>query len=208
MPVPCCGIELPADAKEAFWSLVDRRDPDECWPWTGNRNGAGYGRFSFAGRRVIASRAAWYFAHGTQPTLFVCHSCDNPPCCNPAHLWLGTSFDNLQDMAAKGRSPNQRKTHCKRGHEFTPENTLTKSKPGHVWRRCLVCRALLEGYQLRGRGRSQLSDDDVREIRRLRGGVSQRTLARRFGVAASTIHYAQRADTWPSIDQLREGVRK
>lgn len=93
----------PSD-EERFWSRVDRRGPDECWPWTGSRNPAGYGAFSRGGKRSNTHRVAWEMTHGPIPgRLHVLHACDNPPCCNPAHLSLGTHEDNMADMVAKGR---------------------------------------------------------------------------------------------------------
>ncbi len=91
---------------DSFWSRVDRREPDECWPWLGARRGRmGYGLFGFKHRRAVpAHRMAYLLSKGDIPKgMFVCHSCDNPPCCNPAHLWLGTHADNMADRHAKGR---------------------------------------------------------------------------------------------------------
>ena len=77
--------------------------PDECWLWVGSKNAAGYGVFSFRGRMRIASRIMWLRTYGAIPNLLVCHSCDNPACVNPGHLWLGTDLDNANDREAKGR---------------------------------------------------------------------------------------------------------
>lgn len=87
---------------------VDKRaGPDKCWPWVGGSLNEGYGCIrlgSSHGRIVLAHRAAWAIANGPIPDgLFVLHHCDNPPCCNPAHLFLGTHQDNMDDMVAKGR---------------------------------------------------------------------------------------------------------
>lgn len=74
-----------------------------CWPWTGARSEKGYGRFHALKARVYrAHRIAFYLATGEWPPA-VCHRCDNPPCCNPAHLRAGTPSDNSLEMWSKGR---------------------------------------------------------------------------------------------------------
>lgn len=85
----------------AFWSRVDVRSAGECWPWLGGRTAKGYGRH--CGER--AHRIAFALATGQEPgRSFVCHTCDNPPCCNPGHLWLGDAMLNNLDRDAKGRT--------------------------------------------------------------------------------------------------------
>lgn len=77
---------------------------DDCILWTGAIASNGYGKRQLHGRTVGAHRAAWEEAHGPIPDgLFVLHRCDNPPCCNVEHLFLGTHADNMRDMARKGR---------------------------------------------------------------------------------------------------------
>lgn len=89
---------------ERFWEKVDVRGPDECWPWLASTNPAGYGRFNVGGSNQIASRVAYELVNGPLGDgMQALHRCDNPPCCNPTHLFEGTNGDNIRDMFAKGR---------------------------------------------------------------------------------------------------------
>jgi len=92
------------DLAERFWSKVDKSS--DCWEWTASRLPAGYGRFSVNRKIITAHRAAYLLSCGAIPNgLHVLHKCDNPPCVNPDHLFLGTAKDNMRDKAAKGRQP-------------------------------------------------------------------------------------------------------
>ena len=78
----------------------------ECWLWSGCKDGSGYGMISVAGKMLKAHRLMWELVNGPIPRgMLVCHTCDTPACCNPAHLFLGTHRDNMQDKVCKGR-PN------------------------------------------------------------------------------------------------------
>jgi len=130
---------MDARAIERFWSKVDVRGRDECWEWQASGS-KGYGRLMMDGVTWGAHRLAFTLVKGRIPDgMCVLHSCDNPPCCNPAHLFIGTHADNMRDMAKKGRSSSSRKTHCPRGHALV-EGNLIKRRPGRVSRECLTCR--------------------------------------------------------------------
>lgn len=90
---------------ERFWNRVDMRSADECWEWTwGKQNGYGSIFWPPDNRTVHASRIAWMLTHGPIPDgLGILHHCDNPPCCNPAHLYAGDQAANTRDMVVRGR---------------------------------------------------------------------------------------------------------
>lgn len=107
-----CRFQAAVDAiPHRFWSQVDKSGgPNACWEWTGSlRNG--YGQMSYLDggktRNEGTHRVAWRLTNGPIPDgMFVCHACDNPPCCNPSHLFLGTALDNNRDANRKGRHPH------------------------------------------------------------------------------------------------------
>lgn len=81
-----------------------RKESSGCWIWIGQINNMGYGLARYDGRRMTAQRAIYMLLGGKlDPSLDLCHSCDNPPCVNPDHLFPGTRKDNMQDASRKGR---------------------------------------------------------------------------------------------------------
>lgn len=124
---------------------IERRDDalsTSCVEWQGARTDSGYGHFGRGGKTWLVHRAVYEAIYGPIPDgLFVLHACDNPPCYNLEHLFLGTAGDNIRDAVAKGRFVgwNTYRTHCKHGHEFTPENTLIQLRAGKPRRVCRTC---------------------------------------------------------------------
>lgn len=109
-PVRSRGRQLGwrADLEKRFWSKVAVGDgnPDECWEWQGSRRPNGYGLVSYEGQAIGAHRLVWLVTTGELPPddLHSCHTCDNPPCVNPSHLFLGTNWSNHLDAQLKGRA--------------------------------------------------------------------------------------------------------
>jgi hypothetical protein len=97
--------ELTDKQLKNFHAKIDKRGPDDCWEWLAGKV-TGYGSVMIHPFGMhLATRIMYYLATGKQPgSLCTCHTCDNPGCCNPAHLFLGTNADNVADKVAKGRA--------------------------------------------------------------------------------------------------------
>jgi hypothetical protein len=123
--------------REEFWNRVPLRNPNECWIWSGGKiNGYGtfWAKLGAVRKSIRAHRLSYAIANGKfDESLYVCHKCDNPPCVNPSHLFLGTSYDNMWDMIRKGR------------HKFSCRLPGTPIKPRTVQKQ-----DILEGFKDRG----------------------------------------------------------
>lgn len=166
------------DIHQRFWSKVDRGSEDECWEWQAYRNRQGYGDFELwnpatkTKKTAKAHRVAYELHHGEPPKGTVCHTCDNPPCCNPSHLYDGSPKSNARDREERGRNGWS-------SGELASRNTARGSR----------------------NGRTNLTEDSVREIRRLyaKGGISQQRLSEMFQVGQTRISSIVRRETWKHV---------
>lgn len=122
---------------------INKNKENDCWEWTGGTQSRGYGITGIpkTRKKIVTHRASYEAFIGEIPKgLYVCHKCDNPPCCNPNHLFVGTQKENLQDMVRKGRcNPHMlQKTHCPLGHPYNEENTYRHNNRRH----CKLCKRI------------------------------------------------------------------
>jgi hypothetical protein len=147
------------DDERRFWSYVESGPADSCWLWIGGKDCDGYGRLQVKGKSRPAHRLAWGFVNGAIPDgLYVCHTCANPPCVNPAHLWLGTNDENMADCTIKGRRPSG-------------DRNGTRTKPESVRRGESHCR-------------TKITWEQVQQILSARqAGAPSSQLAREYGLS-------------------------
>jgi hypothetical protein len=164
-----------------FDSKVRKAGPSDCWEWTGWKNTAhGYGRFDLNGKKVPAHRVAFAIHSGRFfADLLVCHTCDNPGCCNPSHLFLGTPGDNLLDAKIKGR--------------WTPRQKKPKPAPKP--------RPRGQEHHM-----AKLKEKDIAQIVICqKAGMTGKQIAAAFGVTRRSIVYVLSGKTWKHISGKRAG---
>jgi hypothetical protein len=145
--------------------LLPSRDPETCWEWQRSKDWNGYGLT----HRGIAHRLAYEAFVGPIPDgMLVLHTCDNPPCCNPAHLFLGTHFDNAADRDSKGRD----RPHGKGGPLLQWRTDMHRTSivfPSDVWERLIALSMERDEPMVRTVTRAIRRELDEADIMRVRG---------------------------------------
>ncbi len=188
----CFHDEFARARLEGFFSWAVR--VGECLEWTGTRNPHGYGRFSRRGRQELAHRVAYELAVGPIPDgLQVLHRCDNPPCVNPTHLWLGTPADNAHDRDTKGRRRTGISCGLRNGTYTHPERRPRGDRNGRRTKPESILRGDAAPWAI-------LTEATVRQIRvALQAGQTHRSLGAEYGVTRSAITRLARALSWRHV---------
>lgn len=190
-------IELTTDLISKFWLSIEKSsDSTTCWRWIGPKTDQGYGRVSAGKTDYRAHRVSWVIHNGRIPYGYViCHSCDNPECTNPSHLFIGTVIDNNADAIAKGRLQNQR--------------YLVSPLSATDYRALLaqMIRDRMRTRQTRGLRKgcasteSKLSESQVHKICQLLtlGAGTMRSIGAQFGVTNQCVHAIKSGRIWRQI---------
>lgn len=202
---------------ERFWSKVQKTDG--CWLWQGATTGAGYGGFNIKGDLIGAHRVAYELTFGPIPDgLLVCHTCDVRHCVNPAHLFLGTHTDNMQDCKTKGRTmvgdrnvsrahpeklPRGAQHWSKRYPERVPrgDRNGARKHPERLARGANHGSRLHPERILRGEHNphATLTTEQVLAIRALQGVQSSHQVAKEFAIVYSTVCRIWNRTAWAHV---------
>jgi len=213
---------------DRFWIKVQKEANNICWPWLGGRDKDGYGYFCVAGASRKAHRVSYIIAHGILNPLFdVCHTCDNPSCVNPIHLWAGTSRANIDDMLQKDRSLHGIRNPKARLTAAYARKILSLVNAGLLQKNvaaCIGCNqgtvsAIATGRQWsadtkqcrvlgRRRGsrhpRARLTEDTARQIMKMYSRNSPAEIARALELPYPTVYSVISGQTWSHITGINQ----
>lgn len=202
-------------------------DDNGCWIWQGRTDRDGYGLYWRDAKRYRVHRVMCESVHGKLPqNILACHECDVPQCCNPAHLWPGTNKDNIRDAANKGRLPHGSGHARSVWDEATVIDAVRRVASGEsqaaierelgvstgalqsvlnrkTWRHLDLPAVKLPGKGVKGAKHylAKLTEDDVREIRRLRSqGESTASVARKFNVCSANVTNIIKRKSWAHVE--------
>lgn len=187
-------------SSQRFWDRVQISGVDDCWPWKLSTGSHGYGQVRHQRLTLLTHRIAYELTYGAIPDdLLVLHRCDNRPCCNPSHLFLGTAKDNMQDMHQKGR--NAAKVCPDR--QARGDRHMSRTKPETLKRGNEHYTRLHPEKVRRGEAsnKARFSEQDIRDMRQqYEQGVSIRELARRYNAARKSIQAIVQRRNWKHIE--------
>lgn len=207
------------DPRAVFWERTERRGHNECWPWTGGLTGAGYGIVWIVGKVRKATHLSLELHGKPRPgRAHALHSCDNPPCVNPAHLRWGTPMENATDKMARGRfNGNPRKSrNFKATDELVSEVLSSAETGGELSRRLGVSKPVINRIRrahgvARQTGRAPTMANRVFELMKTVAdehgvvGISQADMARQLGLASSNVSISiRRLTEWGRIAHVGE----
>lgn len=168
-----------------FWKYVDKRGPDDCWEWTGARHPKGYGHVSVGGSTQRAARVCFELVNGAIPDgLHVLHTCDNPPCINPSHLYVGTNSDNVADRDAKGRAA----VGDRNGRRTMPDRTARGETHGWTTLTEAQVLAIIDEYNA--------------------GGVFMKDIGAKYGVSERTVCGIINGTSWTYLNTKKVPRRR
>lgn len=216
------------DFEERFWKKVDRGDPNECWEWQAATDTNGYGLFYADGQQRGAHRVSYWLEHGEKAGEgWVLHHCDNKPCVNPDHLYLGDASDNAQDRFERGLVSHEGENHP--ASQLTQEDvdeirervengesqyeiadefgisqpTVSQLVIGLIWGHTLPDEWEWESKPKDGENNpnAKLTEDDVREIReRVSDGETQGDVAEDYPVSPTAVSKIVRREMWADVE--------